>query len=286
MGQRGRYSRRIQLEVSESTTSSPRDQTKKSPLPAKTEVRIRETGFLPAANRFDEYPEGHIYRSAQDALNRGDVLEAIKIFGGRNSIERPDGPVEKRMMAAVQKASDEQIGFDPAQELMDRVDGAWLSRLRGLQAPVSPTDVATTRGELENHALSLQDAAGVELTGDQKRRRNAFVAALQEKQATLFPQMRQQTQGALGRSLFAQDVELHVVGPNSATLRLTSYRFISNAPIQALMSGLQEPLRRLRFRSMEFGTEFGVRYRYPLQVPADRAVGYWSVSDNSFVEVK
>lgn len=260
----------------------PGHQTETKPAQRDAKTASKSPG-LPPAQRFTEYPEEHPYRPVQDALNAGNIHEAIVLFGGRDTIATPDTARERRMLAAIQKASDEEMGHDEAATFADHIDAYWLPELRELKPPTQPRDVSVVRAKFEDYARSLADAESLALSDSQKRRREAFVAALSAKQAEFFPLMRRLTRSALGPSLFRADVEVELVGPSASTIRFVSYRFASNASINDMFKGMYLPLRRLRFKKAVFGTSVGSRYTYDLDVPADRAIGYWNEQTGKFI---
>jgi hypothetical protein len=238
--------------------------------------------LLPASDRFAEFSNSHPLRTAQDALNAGDPTKAAEIFVRRRG---SDDAMTKRFKAALQKAWNEQIGHDPAATLMDRIDTYWLPELKKMTPPGDPGEVAKIRLALENYARSLEDAKLAALSAQQRSRRRDFLAALAAKQRTLFPAMRRLTSQALRSGLFRADIDIEIVGRAASTVRLSSFRFTSNANIADAFAGLSEPLRRLRFKRAEFGTGSGVRYHYALDVPPDTAIGYWE-PNAEFVDVE
>lgn len=243
------------------------------------------TALLPPTRRFTEYPEGHRHRAAQDALNSGDVTQALVLFGGRNSIETPDGPRERRMLAAIQKASDEQIGRDPAAEFSELIETYWLPEVRAISSsePITNADMQRLVGRFEEFGRILEDNSRLRLTSAQANMRRRFVSELAAKQRQVFPRMRKLYADGLRRVLWRGDVETKLEGDRSTTLRFISAHFTRNASIQELYASVLPGLGKFRFKKAEFRWREGAEgYSYPVAAPGDAAIGYWDASAIKF----
>lgn len=231
----------------------------------------RGDDWLQPAIRFDEYKPGEEHYEAQQLLNEGDILTANKRFGSRNSVEHPDGPREQRMMVAVQKAWDEQLGIKRDEEFAFRVREYWLAELESIiDRPVTAASISKTIGQLEEGRRRLDDVAEVQFEGAEGEALRMYVERLRAAQSSTFPRMRRAMGSLLANRLFRENIEVELSGSRDDRLTLTSHQYASNANIADHFLAMNEQIERLRFKKVTFRTGAdGNGLTYNLETPAD-----------------
>lgn len=227
--------------------------------------------WLQPAERFDEYRSGDSHFAAQLALNQGDILSAIRLFGARNSIVTPDGPREQRMSAAIQKASDEQMGIDPGQVFADRVRKSWLPELKEI-AGVSPstTQIGRIVGVFEESERRLNDGTKLKLMGTQKAALDDYVEVLRLTQRSTFPRLRKAFVADLAGRMFRSDIAVQTNGRLDDQLVFTGYHFARNASIEDGFLSIQPMAVKLRFKTVGFrSSKLAPTSTYDLSTPPD-----------------
>lgn len=226
---------------------------------------------------------GDVLRPAQDALNDGDIDRAIELFFGRSvSAERRARPDGKKLLAAIQKASDDQIGRSPAGDFIERVHDHWLPQIEAI-----PTTGPVTDEEIRNHRVFLEEVAARELKASRslpaspelKKAQDQLAAALRAKQASAFPHWRRVYSERLDRVLWERNIDAAAVGSGRRTIRFTGGIFASNANIGVFQRGIAQDLKLLRFNRATYQwipDAPGSAYR--LTVPDDSDLGFWSGS--------
>ncbi|MEG3181821.1 hypothetical protein [Sphingomonas sp. LT1P40] len=232
---------------------------------------------LKAAQRFGEIPADHMLRPVQDALNAGDVDLSLRLLSERNALDDADRPLKQRLIAAIQKASDEQIGRDPGVEYAERIDSYWLPQVRALPstAPESDEAFGKLRTSLAGIAADVEDNAGLKLSGEQALKRKELIDALAAKQRSLFPAMRRRYAKALDAKLFRRDIRVVTTGTGDSTLLVTGRLFSFNANIEDTQNVIREAATSLRFKKVSYrwSAHIDKRTTYDLNVPSDPAIG-------------
>ncbi len=193
---------------------------------------------LKPATRFSEYGIGDEHRTAQDALNAGDVGRAYNMFGERN--RSLDGPREKRFDDVLETAFQQWSDTSPASDFAERVQTYWLPQLKALPTtPPADTDEYGKRlSAIQEFAQVVADAEGLTFSPAQLQLVARFRAALSAKQIALFPILRRRYSELLNEKLFRSDIEVRIAGPAARTLRLTSGAFALNASIEDMQTAL------------------------------------------------
>jgi hypothetical protein len=189
------------------------------------------------------------------------------------------------MLAAIQKASDEQIGRDPAAEFVELIETYWLPEVRAISSaePKTNADIQRFVSRFEEFGRILDDNASYRLTVAQARVRSRFVNELTAKQREVFPRIRKLYAAGLSAVLWRADVETKLTTGRSTTLQLTSVHFARTANIEDVYRGVSPGLGKFRFKKAEFRRREGADgYSYPVDAPGDGAIGYWDASATKF----
>lgn len=233
-----------------------------------------ENDWLEPRIRFEEYQSGDQYYDAQQALNKGDVLAAIKLFGSRNSIINPDSAREKRMTAAIQKASDEQMNIDPAEDFSYRAREYWLPELQEIVVqPILPENISVVIGKLEEAQRRLDDVQGVEFSEDREKSLNEYISKLREAQAATFPKMRDAIADDLRTRLFRRNIDVAIAGSNNDHLVFTGVTYLNYATIEKDFAAIKGQTERTRFKKVTFRSSSSAQsYSYLMSTPSDKSV--------------
>lgn len=215
-------------------------------------------------------------RPVQDALNAGDIDLALKLLSDRNAVPAADQPMKERLIAAIQKASDQQISRDPAAEYAERIDTYWLPQVRELPSVAPDGDEAfdTLRTQLAAIIANINEGLNLDLSGKSAAKYHELKAALADRQRVLFPSMRKRYAAALDARLFRRDIRAEAVGTRSTTLLLTGGLFSFNTNIEDTQNTLSAAAASLRFKkvSYQWSAAINERMTYTLNVPADAEI--------------
>lgn len=252
---------------------SPTTAPAQAPLPTRG---LPTPAILKAAPRFMEVPAGHMLRPVQDALNAGNIDGAFQLLADRNAVAENDQPMKARLMDALQRASDEQIGRDPGADYAERIDSYWLPQVRALPsiAPADPEAFGRVRTQLDGTLVAIDDGSRIILSKASAAKHQQLKTALAAKQRTLFPSMRKNYAATLDAKLFRHDVRVAAIGPGNSTLLLTGGMFSFNAKIEDTQNEIGPAAASLRFKKVSYrwSQHIDERTTYDLDAPADTAI--------------
>lgn len=260
--------------------------TPSSPTEA-SQNRSTTVASAPVSPRFEIITAGDELRPAQDALNRGEFVEAVQLFYSSDVPQSRRSSTEGReLKTAIQAAMDRTNGAAPGQREA-RVFETAHSQLEGL-ADFSPSaeigEVWQRLAIFEDAARVLEDNPETPLSEDAKVERRRLASTLSERQSVDLPAMRKAYGEAMRRNLWEQDVSVAVTGGRTTTISYTSVIFAANRNIAQVQRGALPSLQKLRFDRSRFRwSEGGDRWTfYDLEPPQDGEIGYWS--DGRFVK--
>lgn len=242
----------------------------------------------PAGPRLDIIAAGDELEPAQDALNRGEVVEAVQLFYSRDVPQsRRMSPEGKELKTAIQAAMDRTNGAEPGQ-WEARVFETAHSQLEAL-ADFSPDaeigQVWQRLAIFEDASRLLEEHPATPLSEDARVERRLLASTLSGRQSVDLPAMRKAYGEAMRRNLWEQDVSVAVTGGRTTTIGYTGVLFAANRNIAQVQRGALPSLQKLRFDRSRFRwSEGDDRWTfYDLEPPQDPEIGYWS--NGKFIEV-
>lgn len=224
---------------------------------------------------------------AQEALNEGDVDRAIQLFFNRpvTPEDRSSAPGRK-LLAAIQAASNRQTGRNVSAEAAERFTSYWQPQLANL--PHSMPDDATALwarvNAFEEFARALEEQPASALRGEAVRHRAAFKDQLVKRQRSDFPLLRKGYQDIAGAAMFRLNIIVRVSGTANRALSLLGPLFADNANIEDVHRSVRANVSKLRLSTVSYRWMRGAPgFTYDVEGPSDADVGYWR--DGTFMRV-
>jgi hypothetical protein len=231
--------------------------------------------------------EGDVLAPAQAALNAGDVDRAISLFFvSPSTSERREQPDAKRLLAAIQKASDLQVGRDPAADFTDRVEHYWMPEMRKAspQTAASDDEIGKARLLFEEAARELEASKQLASTYGLQAAQETLRSTTSAKQRAAFPVWRRTYAERVGKRLWSRDITVKLLG-GGRTVEFVGGMFAANANIGTFHQGMKADLRALRFDEASYRwLPDADGWTYKLDTPTDGELGYWD--GEKFVTVR
>lgn len=233
----------------------------------------RGADWLEPAVRFNNYKPDDQRFAVQQALNDGDVLTAMELFGAPDAIANPDDIREIMILEAIEVAADRQGGIDRGVLFVFRVREYWLRELQNIiDSKMSASSVSRTLESFGEAQRRLKDIAHFDFSDEQQESFDTYASKLREAQTSAYPRIRKATADELRSRLFRENIDVELRGARADRLVFTSYLYANNANIEDHFDALGEVealrVKKVTFRPYDRGRED----TYTLDTPQDEFV--------------